>query len=172
MIATALARGSGINRIHDVARVVSSIVAPDLSIALLDVVDWGPCDSRATCRVGKTFDSIRRPTVEKGHRPRLAQLCGTAKCGTTRIGDGAGGRPAFARHRHPQRSAPVAPRRHFLPVSAKPVPATNPKGGGSHHRRTEGCIGPLGGDIWPWFGTLERRKLYLAPRGRFASELR
>ena len=40
MIATAWARGSGIDRIHDVARVVSSITAPDLSIVLLEVVDW------------------------------------------------------------------------------------------------------------------------------------
>ena len=30
----------GIDRIHDVARVVGSITAQDLSIALLDVVDW------------------------------------------------------------------------------------------------------------------------------------
>ncbi len=30
----------GIDRIHDVARVVGSITARDLSIALLDVVDW------------------------------------------------------------------------------------------------------------------------------------
>ena len=30
----------GIDRIHDVARVVGSITAPDLSIALLDIVDW------------------------------------------------------------------------------------------------------------------------------------
>lgn len=30
----------GIDRLHDVARVVGSIATPDLSIAVLDVIDW------------------------------------------------------------------------------------------------------------------------------------